>query len=371
MTRGRSPRPPSITRPNKATKAALFGGFVRAGRPYHPSETTMPVRLCRRDIGQCILQDKMNHAPQTLRTVADFASIPRGQLPQCLRAFKQWLQVQIEADERRRASEFVFVPRSHDAAGEQLHRLTDIGQLGLRPGAMMQFRAMSIYALEDFAELTPADMSRLVNVGATTVNRIREMLQSVGLDYRPAEAPELHNAAAVPQQARPFGDDTPCGELNLKPQTLRKLLTRDIATVGALRALEPEQLAAMFSVRRRMEVFAVLRTRGLNLRSEPSELALWRHGLVAQDDLRAPGDDEGVINLQPWLGLSLCTALQRAGVHTIGQLRSLAARPARQRDERGIGAYSWIRIRKYFGMSSRDEPEQVAAAGPAAGGTPE
>lgn len=296
----------------------------------------------------------IDEEPRTLRTVADFATVPPGQLPNCLRAFKQWLQVQAAAQPTPAPrDEFVWVPRGRPGAGEPLTPLTDIGRLGLRPGALQQFRRMNIFALEDFSAVSLAEMGRLVNVGSTTVARIREMLQSVGLDFRDAqEAPARPRprAAAAANPPPAFGDDTALADLRLKPQTLRKLVLHGVRTVGELRELAPVQLAVLLSPRRRQEAFRLLRCRGMNLRSEPPELELWRHGLLHVDELRPPADDEDVFALQPWLGAALTGAAHAAGVASVGQLRELAAAEGLHHTVPGIGPYSWSRIRRFFGI---------------------
>lgn len=304
----------------------------------------------------------IHEEPRTLRTVADFAAVPPGQVPQCLRAFRLWLKMQAASDAARRTPpEFVWVPPGPALApgNEALTPLTDIAKLGLRPGALQQFRRLNIFALEDFSAVSPAELGRLVNVGSTTVGRIREMLRSVGLDFRAADAAPSRTRprrAPPPDEAAGFGDDTALAGLRLKPQTLGKLVQHGLLTVGGLRQLTPAQLAELLSVRRRQEVFRLLRSRGLNLHSMPSELELWRHGLVHVGDLQAPCDADSVLSLQPWFGAAMTAAALAAGIATVGQLRALAAEPP---SVYGIGPYTWSRIRKFFLAS------QAASSAPA------
>lgn len=292
--------------------------------------------------------------PRTLRTVSDFAAVPPGQLPDCLRAFKHWIQVQAApADTPDAPVEFVWVPPAPAAApaSEALTPLTDIGKLGLRPGALQQFRRMNIFALEDFSAVSPAEMGRLVNVGSTTVGRIRNMLRSVGLDFRAGdEAPTRARPRpeARPKEAASFGDETSLVGLRLKPQTLGKLTLHGLRTVGELRELTPAQLAALLTMRRRQEVFRLLRAHGLNLRAQPTELELWRHGLMPVCDLARPSDEAGVLSLQPWFGAGPISAALDAGIATVGQLHALAAAGAMPAGVRGIGPSTWSRIRKFL-----------------------
>ena len=296
----------------------------------------------------------IDEQPRTLRTVSDFAAVPPGQLPGCLRAFRHWLQVQAApAAAPEAAAAFVWMPPAPaPAAGAQPPTpTTDIGELGLRPGAVQQFRRMNIFVLEDFTTVSRADMGRLVNVGSATVNRIRDLLRSVGLDFRaPDQPPSGPRAAPTPPAREPaaFGDETALAGLRLKPQTLGKLVLHGLGTVGDLRDLLPEQLAALLSVRRRQEVFRLLRARGLNLRSQPTEFELWRHGLVHLCELQRPPDEASVLSLQPWFGAAMTGAARTAGIDTVGQLRALAASGATPPRVHGIGPYSWNRIRKFF-----------------------
>lgn len=298
----------------------------------------------------------IDEKPRTLRTVADFAAVPPGQLPDCLRAFKHWIQVQAApADTPDEPVEFVWVPPAPPAApaSEALTPLTDIAKLGLRPGALQQFRRMNIFALEDFSAVSPAEMGRLVNVGSTTVARIGQMLRSVGLDFRAADEVPVRarpgpRRAARPSEPASYGDETALVGLRLKPQTLGKLTLHGLRTVGELRELTPAQLAALLTIRRRQEVFRLLRALGLNLRAQPTELELWRHGLVPACDLARPSDEASVLSLQPWFGAVPTRAALDAGIATVGQLHALAAAGAMPPGVRGIGPSTWSRIRKFL-----------------------
>lgn len=303
----------------------------------------------------------MNEGTQTLRTVADFRAIPDGQLQHCLRAFRNWLEEQrIAAEaaaEARAPDAFVWTPRERPAPQPAPSATTDIRQLGLRPSAVVQLTGMNIFALEDFAELSEQELSRVVNVGATTVVKVRSLLQAAGLDFRPPAAaiarPQPQRASERRLPARVIDDATHLADVGLRQQTVKKLLLRDITTVGALRDLAPRDFERMLSLRRRTEVYRVLQSHGLALRCGPSGLQLWRSGLVRVEDLAHPGDDAGVLELQPWLG-SVALALERSGVESVGALRALAASGVVRRVERGLGPYAWTRIRKYFGMSRTD-----------------
>lgn len=306
--------------------------------------------------------------PRTLRTVADFAAVPPGQVPECLRAFRHWLRVQAASNAARTVPpEFVWLPPAPAPAlaDEVLTPLTDIGKLGLRPGALQQFRRMNIFALEDFSAVSPAELGRLVNVGGTTVARIGDMLRSVGLDFRtpdPAPRPSRPAAAAPvapPDEPASFGDETALAGLGLKPQTVGKLIRHGLRTVGELRDLTAAQLAELLSVRRRQEVFRLLRARRLNLRSMPSELELWRHGLVHLRDLQPPSDEAGVLSLQPWFGAAVTGAALAAGVETVGQLHGLATSDRLPPSVYGIGPYTWNRIRRFFLARNAATPASV------------
>lgn len=309
--------------------------------------------------------DEGNH---TLRTVADFGAVPPWQLPICLRAFRSWLLEQTEAGESAgvKISEgFVWNPRKQYAPSEPLERSTDIRQLGFRPSAISQFMKLRIYALEDFSEVSALELSRLVNVGDTTVRRIRSMLQSVGLDFcetQDAKVPQPVVPVLPAPEGRALDDELSLGGVNLKSQTVKKLQLRNIRTVGHLRQQTPRQLVEYFSLARRHEIFRVLRSRNLNLSSNPSELELWRAGLVHVDELRKPRDFDGVEQLLPWLGASLVRSVVAADILTIGQLRARAGDGAVQCTKTAIPPYAWVRIRRFFGMPSQTLDDALPAA---------
>lgn len=303
--------------------------------------------------------------PRALRTVSDFAAVPPRQLPDCLRAFRQWLALQAaQGAAPAPPVEFVWAPpaRVPAIAAESLTPQTEIGKLGLRPCALQQFRRMNIFALEDFSEVSVAEMGRLVNVGRTTVSRIGDMLRSVGLDFRADEAQSRPRPAPAARRSEPasFGDDTALADLKFKPQTIAKLTLHGVCTVGELRELTPAQLAALLSLRRRQEVFRLLRVRGLDLRSKPSELELWRHGLLHLGDLQRPSDAASVLSLEPWFGAALTGAALAGGIETVGQLHALAGRSGTvQPSVHGIGPYAWSRIRRFFaGHAAASVPAQ-------------
>jgi hypothetical protein len=190
--------------------------------------------------------------------------------------------------------------------------------------------------------------------------RIQEMLNQVGLDYRHVrEAPEARQRPVAPRKPsdpEDITDETSVEDLGLKLATGRTLLQRGLRTVGDLRSMSLQQLQSALSLRRRHEVYRVLRARGLNLCSNPSELALWRTGLLRIDELTPPADEHRVLDLQPWLG-SLAIALDAAGVTCVAQLRTLASRGVVQTSDRGLTPYSWTRVRRYFDMSRSDALE--------------
>jgi hypothetical protein len=310
----------------------------------------------------------MSEHIQTLRTVADFASVPPGQLPHCLRAFKGWLHQKQQAETAH--EEFVWTPASVPREPTVPDRSTAIGELGLRPGAVRQFGLMGVRVLEDFARLSPLEVARVVHVGPRTVVRIAQLLAGAGLELRTSGSSDASDVLrAAPQPAsEAVGDGDELASLGLKRQTVRKLAGIGVRSVGALRALTPAVLASALSLQRRHEVFRTLRVHGLTLLCNPDELELWRAGLLHVSELRAPDDDASVLELQPWIG-SLARAVDRGGVRTVGELRRLARVGVVQRGERLIAPSSWARIRRHFGISPHEtlwpEPEPEPESEPA------
>lgn len=235
-------------------------------------------------------------------------------------------------------------------AREALTRHTDICKLGLRPGAVQQFRRMNIFVLEDFSEVSAAEMTRLVNVGSTTVSRIGDMLGSVGLKFRANELQSRSRTAPARRSREPasIGDDTALAVLKLKARSIGKLALHGESTIGELRNQPPARLATMLRMRRRQEVFRLLRARGLDLRCKPSQVVLWRHGLVHVAELERPGHGASVLSLEPWFGVALTVAALAGGIETVGQLQALATSAAAPPRVRGVGPYAWSRLRRFF-----------------------
>jgi len=172
----------------------------------------------------------MNEEQQILRTVADFRSVPDAQLHNCLRAFRSWLDEERAAAEAgsRAPDAFVWRPQPRSAPQPAPTATTDIRSLGLRPSVTAQLARMNILALEDFSEMSAPELGRMVNVGATTVAKVRAMLQAVGLDFcegEPAAAAPPRAAAGAP--AGPADDRTPVAELGLRMQTARKAMGQE------------------------------------------------------------------------------------------------------------------------------------------------
>lgn len=319
----------------------------------------------------------MNSRAQKIRTVADFTLVPAGELQHCLRDFSRWLVRhgrRTAADDCPAPQEFVWQPPQ---AVAPIGPGTDIRELGLKRATLEAFRQMRIFTLADLAMITVVQASQVVNVGGATLARIRTLLNGAGLDFLPARAPGAPPEVACAVRSRICGRvDNNCEvtQLGLKRGTEKKLVARKICTVGALRMLSLADLESLLSRRERREVFSILRSRGINLLSNPTELQLWRSGLLALEQLAPPPDQASVLELLPWLG-TLAHALHRAGVPNVGSLREISSASVLW-DMPGIGPYSWTRVRKLFASMARcaepviqgERPPQMPGGTAQAGG---
>jgi hypothetical protein len=296
--------------------------------------------------------------------LADFLEIPDDELAGCLRAFKAWIREQkdLRANASRgggvtrvtSAAEFVWKPVERAPVSQAaLSPQTDIRELGLRPAALYRFLELNIFALEDFSAISEADLY-LPKVGAATITSIREKLLAVGLDFLPpanAVRRALQRSKVIRSgaAATPILDDS-CGvaELGLKTYALKRLLSKGVESIGQLRAMTAWDFFVIFGNQGCKEVYGSLRRNGLDLASTPSTLELWRHGLLDSKEIQRPGEIESVLALQPWLG-QLPHQFKRAGIDTVGALRAAAEKG---QPVRGVGEYSWRRVRDFFGGRS-------------------
>lgn len=297
-----------------------------------------------------------------IRTLEDFLKVPSDDLRKCLNAFREKIEkikmARVDAEKsalKVRVPFDVFQWSPHNSENPSANRLrpdTPLNELGIRPSAVSHLREMKIYCLEDCAEASKNELLRTPDIGATTVARIREYLNAIGLDFR--ENP--HPIGAAHERARLFRvqpvlerrhlikDDSEVAILGLSTTALNACFKEKVLTVGDLRVRTVSSYYS-FGDSTRMEIAKALRAAGLNLVSEPTDLELWRGGMLSRDELVFPNANDSVLNLRPWLG-AVVASLHAAGILTVGQL-SHAVKNGSLR-VRGIGKSTAERISDFF-----------------------
>ncbi|MBG9389319.1 hypothetical protein [Caenimonas aquaedulcis] len=296
-----------------------------------------------------------------IRSLADFIEVPEAELTNCVRSLRHWIDEQkmLRADAQANGrtfqppQEFLWRQKAvNEKTPLQCTPTTPILELGLRFAAVAACMQMRIFALEDFSDIEASELAKVPNVGQSTVVKVREMLRSVGLDFRkPANAQrrayDRAKAVRAGQKLANIDDQDHVVELDLKTVISGRLMSKGITTVGQLRRMTPRDLGMMFGTAGGQHVVAKLRESGLDFEPPPKQLDLWRYHLVPLEHLARPDDNQPIQELEPWLG-AVASAAQRAGLATVGDLRRLAKRgPTRVR---GIGEYGWRRLAEYFGV---------------------
>lgn len=319
-------------------------------------------------------------AVRVIRSLDDFLAVPEAELTNCLAAFRRALhahkKLQSAAAETGSTpahsfTEFVWKPREKDSppAAPSLSPTSPVEELGLKPAAVRKFRDMNLYALEDFAQATENELRTIPDVGPSTVAQVRELLQAVGLSFRPAthrwqraaERAKIARAMSDAQRAQHLTDASDVADLGLKWTTQSRCLEKEINTVGDLRRMTLRELHIPFGSQSLVDLLTCLDAVGMTLLSAPTQLERWRYRAIPRDALKPPADTDPVRELQPWLA-SIPEHFARAGLLTVGDLRRLAV--AGGRHVRGVGQSSWDRVFDYFGVRRtvvRKESHRAAA----------
>lgn len=314
--------------------------------------------------------------------VEDLLQIAEADLPACLDALHGWVQrtKAVQADAERlqtpvsSPAPFEWTPREKSdlVAARDLSPTTHIRDLGLRPSAMHELMQNRFYALEDFSVETESSLRRFPNVGSSTVASLREMLHSVGLDFKvPTDRYEVARIRAGQARAGSLqtavADGSSVADLGLKNATISRLLSKQVETVGQLRAATLSDLFVWFGASGRADVMAGLKRHGLELVSKPSGLELWRYKLIKAEDLPMPADDAPTKELRPWLG-EVATVLERSIAPTVGDARQLAAGPPQR--FRGLGKASWQAVVAFFGAGGHATASPIWPASPSCPSSP-
>ena len=300
--------------------------------------------------------------------IADLLHVEDAELTNCLNALKSWVRRQkaMRRDAERLGRDpnevvlepFTWRPKV-ESQGSTSHvgPETDITELGLRPSAVHQLRALNIFKLEDLAEATSQELRGLQNVGNATVSHLRDLLRQVGLDFkenanerlRAYERALVAQSTALEARKATLTDASQLSDVGLPPRIVDRCLTKGIRTLGDLRARTLRDLFSIFGDSSLRQILQLLDELQLPLHSNPGQLERWRFGAIAKDDLQRPDDGQPVEELRPWLGAEV-KHLKNAGYKTIGEVRLLALRGGA--DIRFIGPHGWQRIATYFSAAT-------------------
>lgn len=150
---------------------------------------------------------------------------------------------------------------------------TPIQQLRLRPLVAQHLRERGIGTLLDLSATSIDELRGTPGLGALTIERLRVLLRSAGLDLGEPADP-VHRAIAQAESARRMRsatralhicDASPVADLGPGRAALRRCWSRDIATVGQLRANSMQQLVAQVGPRAALDLAVRLREVGLRL----------------------------------------------------------------------------------------------------------
>lgn len=288
---------------------------------------------------------------QTLRTIAELASIPEADLSSCLAALHRGIvearrqhavalrEGLIASDSHFEFPTFIWRPtgkrEAFSALAAKLGPETPIGELPLRQRVRFVLHQKNVFCLEDLSAISENELLRGDGLGVKTVGRLRELLQSIGLDLLPnpdqrgRELDESRALRSLPDESRVaslkgLSDSAPLSHLGLRGGTLRRAERTGFKLVGELRASSPRILAIRFGSSERREIYARLLETGTAFSETPSPTELWKQGLIDRDDMQFPREPETPLaDLQPWLGAAF-KPLKRKGMRDLGSLRAAA-----------------------------------------------
>lgn len=282
----------------------------------------------------------------------DFLQVPAEDLSKCLKAFRDKLEhIKLDRADAQRLGKHTVIPFESfhwmpnsvaDVPTSGFKPDTPLAELGLRPSAVHQLREMQIYCLEDCSEASQGELLQTPDIGRATVLRIRELLISVGLDFRESSHPvraaydrlRLFQKEPLANRKGKIADASDVAELGLKTSTFSLCLKHKLSTVGDMRALSLRDYYIKFGSASRLEIATTLRALELPLHCNPSDLELWRQGMLLREEMAFPGDDADVGQLRPWIGACV-EAFDAAGMTTVHALKQ-ALRSGNGR-VRGVG----------------------------------
>lgn len=206
---------------------------------------------------------------------------------------------------------------------------TDLRSLGVTHKAIRELKALAVYRLADFSEVTLKEVVVIPGLGSRTVMHIRGALQSIGMDFKPSPDPFLRAVEenrdrhkAGPPQSLTGG--TRLEEIGITPLLFERCWKRGLRSLSDVAALSIKEMHSFCGKSQASELMGLLRTAGLWLKGNPSDVELWRYGYKAKDELwfvlERTTHLERLIPLVPYQPLRW---LKRAGIETVGALQDV------------------------------------------------
>ncbi len=142
-----------------------------------------------------------------------------------------------------------------------------------------------------------------------------------------------------------MNEHTPITQLGLSPPVLAICTRLALKSFEDLSGLSLPQLVSNFGKDGRMQMARVLRIARHVFPENPSNLELWRSGLIDRRDMRLPGSEKSVDELQPWIGTCVLH-YHMAGFTTVGALQN--AINAGKGRVRGVGDSTVRRVAAFL-----------------------
>lgn len=158
---------------------------------------------------------------RTICTVDDLAQLPDDELRACLAQLRVAIheakrehaaarrEARISADKTLEFGSFLWRPRGPQrlSAPISLSPQTPVDELPVRAKARGALFELNIFCVEDLSAISEQELMTTAAIGAKTVNRLREVLARVGLDFLPNPSDEV----TALEGSRAFGM-TPAGQ---------------------------------------------------------------------------------------------------------------------------------------------------------------
>ncbi|MDM0002311.1 hypothetical protein QTI24_27155 [Variovorax sp. J22P240] len=141
----------------------------------------------------------------TIRSVGDLAQLPDDELLACLGRLRAAIheakrkhaaarrEARIPADKAFEFHTFEWRPKGPQrlAAPSKLSPQTPIEEIPVRASAREALSELNIFCVDDLSAISEQELMMKQAIGAKTLNRLREVLACVGLDFLPNPTDQL------------------------------------------------------------------------------------------------------------------------------------------------------------------------------------